>query len=191
MRKRAVNFFNDSSLSQSSITESSRTDLHTDSSSNNSNDEIEDIGIDLTTRTSILKHRQQQDELYKWDRLKITSHNINGLKGDQFKLHKLIEWVLDDNIHIIGLSETNLSSREGRWLNTALHTLDYTAYWSEKDTKIKGSGVAIIIHNKWAKHAEKVRTIGPYLIDITMYFKGATINIIQLYSPNNDTINNN
>src|SRR5881394_2593338 len=183
MRKRAVNFFNDSSLSQSSITESSRTDLHTDSSSNNSNDEIEDIGIDLTMRTSILKHRQQKDELYKWSRLKITSHNINGLKGDQSKLHKLIEWALDDNIHIIGLSETNLSSREGKWLNQALHTLDYTAYWSSKDKKIKGSGVALIIHNKWAKHVEKIRTLKFYLIDITLYFKGVTINIIQIYSP--------
>src|SRR6266487_2119280 len=59
-----------------------------------------------------------------------------------------------------------------------------------KDNKIKGSGVAIIVHKKWALHVGKVRTLGPYLLDITLYFKGATINIIQLYSPNNDSTNN-
>ena len=89
MRKRAADFFNDSPLSQRSTTEPLQTDSHIDSPDNNINDEIEDIGIDLTTRSSILRHRQQQDELYKWDRLKITSHNINGLKGDPSKLHKL------------------------------------------------------------------------------------------------------
>ena len=98
---------------------------------------------------------------------------------------------MNDNIHILGLSETNLNSKEGKWLNQTLHTLDYTAYWSTKDKKIKGSGVAIIMHNKWAKHVGKIRILGPYLIDVTLYFKGVTINVIQIYSPNNDTVNNN
>jgi len=34
--------------------------------------------------------------------------------------------------------------------------------------------LAIVIHNRWAKYVEKVRTLGPYLLDITLYFKGAT-----------------
>ena len=129
--------------------------FHIDTDHENS-DEDNDLGIDKTVDAALLLHRQKQDDTYKWDRLHVAAHNINGLKGDPTKLHKLIEWALDENFHIIGLSETNIDPKEGKWLNRDLHSLDYTGYWSTKDNKIKGSGVALIITTNGRNTLEKL-----------------------------------
>ena len=64
--------------------------------------------------------------------------------------------------------------------------MGYKGFWSKKDKKVKGSGVAIIVNNEWAKHVRSVISINPYVIKIKMFFKGITIKIIQLYTAPND-----
>jgi exonuclease III len=90
---------------------------------------------------------------------------------------------------VFRISKTNLSRREGQILNrTLLKSLELTGFWSEKEEKIKGSGVAIILKSQWEKHVSKVSYINPYAIQIKMEFKGCTIFVTQVYLPPSDKI---
>jgi len=64
--------------------------------------------------------------------------------------------------------------------------MGYTGYWSAKDHKRKGSGVAILVKKEWARYVGSVKRINAYLIKIILYMKGISIKIIQIYSPPQD-----
>jgi exonuclease III len=78
----------------------------------------------------------------RYDHFRFFSHNINGLRGDNSKINKLEKWAGDTGYDFFGISETNLNKREGcnmRRNNSA----PYQYFWSSKDNKVKGSGVAL------------------------------------------------
>jgi len=85
----------------------------------------------------------------EWDTLKISTHNINGIKNDKLKLFNMVNWAREKDIKILGISDTNIGKKEGKWINDReLKDMGYTGYWSNKDQKIKGSGVAILVKNE-------------------------------------------
>jgi hypothetical protein len=99
-------------------------------------------------REEIAKTKQEQlKEKWKEGRkeIKIACHNVNGLKTKGWKLDSLLGWAEEEEITILGITETNLTEREGRFLMQAANR-KYVGFWSSaaKDKK-KGSGIGIII----------------------------------------------
>ena len=119
-----------------------------------------------------------------WDHLFLCTHNINGINNNHTKLHHLVEWAHERHINIIGLSETNIDKRNGPFCMPP--SFNYDSYWSPRDDKVKGSGIGIIIEKEWAKHIGFIDNNDPYFIHLTLYFKGVTIHIVQLYFPPSD-----
>src|SRR5205823_10743265 len=48
--------------------------------------------------------------------LSLAMHNLNGLRTNGHKVDLLLEWVLEKNIDIIEMNETNIAERQGRYL---------------------------------------------------------------------------
>ena len=121
------------------------------------------------------------------DYIKLWTHNLNGIKGDSQKLINLTMEAQEQGVTMIGLCETNIGAKAGRGLNAHLRSKDiyYTGFWSTAHvSKSKGSGVAILINNKWEKYVSKVEFIHPqYALELTLKFKQATIKITQVYLP--------
>src|ERR1043165_4278326 len=61
----------------------------------------------------IKEKTKESNENIEGTNLNIAAHNINGLKRNNQKMETLCEWLIDNKIDIIGLSETNISSKEG------------------------------------------------------------------------------
>src|SRR5208282_5675565 len=126
-----------------------------------------------------------KDNEHLFNQLKVASHNINGLQSNQTKWNSLLDWTNDNKYDIVDIAESNLTTRQCTFLLP--HIDDYSVVWSGKDiNKIKGSGIGIIIHNKWEKHMGKKFFIDHYLIHLTFFFKGSKFSIIQIYVPPND-----
>jgi exonuclease III len=116
----------------------------------------------------------------------VACHNINGLKTKGWKLENLLGWAEEEEIAILGITETNLAEREGKFL---LHktTERYVGFWSSAaEDKKKGSGVGLLIEEQWAKHVGRVRKINEYIIEITLYFKQMELIVIGVYIPPSD-----
>jgi exonuclease III len=112
-------------------------------------------------------------------------HNINGLGPDHSKLNLLIEYCSNKGADIIGICETNRDRKHRKFWNK--QTLEYTSFWTNKDNKIKGSGVCIMINKKWEKHIGKVNRIGAYYIEAWLLFKNCTLIVGVIYIPPSDT----
>ena len=48
--------------------------------------------------------------------IKIACHNINGIKQNKQKIDLLQDWIKEEDIGICGIVETNITSKEGRFL---------------------------------------------------------------------------
>ena len=148
--------------------------------------QIEPVAPDPATgRNSITDQSSPSCEEGRiWDQLFIATHNINGLKQNRNKLHHFAEWSNDRNINIIGLSETNLDKKDCRFILPDDSTFE--GFWSPRDRKVKGSGVGILVDKSWAKHIGHIDNSDPYFIHLTLFFKGSTFHIVQIYFPPSD-----
>jgi exonuclease III len=120
-----------------------------------------------------------------WDTLTVSTHNINGIKQDITKIIKLEDWCIGNHTTIMGLAETNIDDRTGEHINKQMK--NYKSFWSSSDpTKLKGSGVALLINKHWEKHIGAIDRLKHYAIAATFYFKGFTLTVIQIYHPPNN-----
>ncbi|GBC29860.2 hypothetical protein GLOIN_2v1765743 [Rhizophagus irregularis DAOM 181602=DAOM 197198] len=85
-------------------------------------------------------------------------HNINGIGPDDFKLNILMDYCANKRADIVGIVETNKDRKYGKFWNK--QNPEYIPFWTNKDNKIKGSGVCIVINKKWEKHLGKINRIG-------------------------------
>ncbi|PKC11177.1 hypothetical protein RhiirA5_397681 [Rhizophagus irregularis] len=142
-----------------------------------------------TTRTQQTENNytQQNANVYNNSTYNLTfmGHNINGLGPDHSKLNLLIEYCSNKGADIIGICETNRDRKHRKFWNK--QTLEYTSFWTNKDNKIKGSGVCIMINKKWGKHIGKVNRIGAYYIEAWLLFKNCTLIVGVIYIPPSDT----
>ena len=113
---------------------------------------------------------------------------MNGLRSSSFKLLILLAHMLENNIDMLAITETNTSSTEGFHKLCNL-SIDYPSvagrfriYWSDRDNKNKGSGVALIVSNKWGKHYWKHVAISPYRLIVYFAFHGCVFDVNVLYS---------
>ena len=126
----------------------------------------------------------KQKEEKSFNQCRILSHNINGIKGNRFKLINLLDSAHSIKANIIGVSETNVNKKEGNFLNKDID--NYIGFWSERDSKVKGSGVAIFLDHNWEKHVGQTLSNSPYDIEVECFFKGVTFHFVQVYLPPND-----
>ncbi|RGB30729.1 hypothetical protein C1646_764929 [Rhizophagus diaphanus] len=80
-----------------------------------------------------LNSQEMKDSIYL--NLHIAAHNIDGIASTPSiqKLHSLLEFIEENNIDIIAISETNIDYRQEYFINLII--------FSERDQKIKGSGM--------------------------------------------------
>jgi len=63
-------------------------------------------------------------------------------------LENLLSWAEEEEITIIGITETNLTEREGKFLTYAAGRR-YVEFWTNAaEDKKKGSGIGIIINEQ-------------------------------------------
>ena len=113
-------------------------------------------------------------------------HNINGIKSDTARFRSIVEWNKNRNIDVMGLAETNINKTCGLHYNNLISDLKYKGIWSECANKVKGSGVALLINDIWAKRLGKIDSPSPYILNALFYFKGVTFTIIVIYFPPSD-----
>ena len=63
------------------------------------------------------------------NQLKIGFHNINGIKGNKTKLQELMDFGIEENLDIIGLTETNTNTREAIFFE--VNWGQYRAFWTK------------------------------------------------------------
>ena len=107
---------------------------------------------------------------------------------DITKLQQLLVYTASMDIDIVVVTETNINKKNGAFIKT--HNLGYHSFWSDKDQKIKGSGVGIMISNHLQHHISQINmnVITGYVAKITLWFKGCSLIIYGLYYPPNDKI---
>ena len=95
------------------------------------------------------RHKQLKEKWKKGKKeIQIACHNINGLKTRGWKLENLLSWAEKEEITILGITETNIAEREGKFL-IYNQTAQYKGYWTSAVTdKKKGSGVGILIDER-------------------------------------------
>src|SRR3989337_4166884 len=84
------------------------------------------------------------------DSLNIATHNIvtfrDNIKNDQILQHALI-----NNIHILGVSETNIPFKQISLIRKHLNP-SYTYFFNSHAKHSKGNGVGLLIHNSIKDH---------------------------------------
>src|ERR1044072_8339139 len=73
----------------------------------------------------------------------IATHNIISFT-DYTKRLQIINESLSNNIDILGLSETNITSKQSKFIKKELLPI-YNLYFSSSTNKCKGTGIAILL----------------------------------------------
>ena len=146
--------------------------------------EAEELCLDINT-TNYKAHRTNSETKGGEDYIKIAFHNINGVKTDNTKIDSLLDIAEEKGLDIIGLCETNIQDREGHWLIKEEET--YRGFWASADKeKKKGSGVAIIMHQRIEKHLARINRWSPYIIEANFVFKREVWCLFVIYIPPNN-----
>ncbi|GBB91148.1 hypothetical protein RclHR1_01830007 [Rhizophagus clarus] len=117
--------------------------------------------------------------------LNIATHNINGCGTEEtfYKLDSLLSYMKSNNIDILTLTETNLDPFKGEALARNIDDHNFHIIFGNKQAdKIKGSGTAIIISQKWFHHLYEVNKISPFITRIKLLFSKLKIWIWAVYA---------
>src|SRR5260363_218315 len=108
--------------------------------------------------------------------LNIATYNVQGYNTiTKWQLWE--EYCLQYNLHIIGITETKISSNKS---NKFLNTNHFTYYWSSLDNSAEGT--AIMLHNSIKSHVYKILSHPGGAIAIDLYFKhDFKFRIISIY----------
>jgi exonuclease III len=115
--------------------------------------------------------------------LKISSVNVNGLTSSSKQL-LLYNTISKLQFHIIGISETHLSTKEAKFSSLSRKLNNYTSFWSPSINR--RAGVGIYIHNNISKNIARTRDFKGHAICIDLHFLNNKIRLIQLYFPTSE-----
>jgi exonuclease III len=140
----------------------------------------------LSDQEVIYKEASLLDSIRKSNlELNIACHNINEMKSNNHKMELIHEWALDNKIDILGLAETNISKKEGFFIAKDLDK--YRSFWSDSNaTKKKGSGVGILVEERWERHLGQIDRVNEYMIVANFIFKQLELMVIMIYMPPNN-----
>src|ERR1043165_9154194 len=112
--------------------------------------------------------------------ISLASHNIISFT-DYIKRFQIINESLSNNIDILGLSETNLTSKQSKFIHKELLPNYYSVFNSAPD-KCKGTGVAILLKPSIASHVIKSKgNLGRYIYVDLVFKRHMAIRIFQIY----------
>src|ERR1044072_5568805 len=110
----------------------------------------------------------------------IASHNIISFT-DYTKRLQIINESMSNNNDILGLSETNLTSKQSKFIRKELLP-NYHSFFSSASDRCKGTGVAILLKNHIASHVIKSKgNMGRYVYVDLAFKQHVTIRIFQIY----------
>ena len=90
-----------------------------------------------------------------------------------------------NDIDILEINKTNIAEQQGKFM--IKKDSNYVGFWKKaNESKIKGSGVEIVISKAWKKHLDRVIKFSNYYIDILLIFKKIKIVVIIVYIPPSD-----
>ena len=96
----------------------------------------------------------------------IAMHNVRGL-GSITKQSQLLVHMLENNLSIMGISETKLKSQATSLIFKG--NTEVTAWWCCNDTSPTSSGVGIILHHSIAKYVQSVKGYKGRVIHTDLY----------------------
>src|ERR1044072_5113456 len=112
--------------------------------------------------------------------LSIAHNNVISF-SDYTKRFQIINEALSNNINILGLSETNLTSKQSKFIHKELLPNYYSVFNSAPD-KCKGTGVTILLKPSIASHIIKSKgNLGRYVYVDLAFKRQMTIRIFQIY----------
>src|SRR5688572_30097263 len=135
------------------------------------------------------KKRVQDDEKYLYNfnnkYINIETHNVQGFNVES-KQWEFFEEYKDNEIDIIGLTETKLSSKKSRYIMT--NNKYYKSWWTGLENSNNTGGVGIAIRRGLHLHVVNVISKMGRLILIDLCFKGTEkMRIINVYINSNET----
>ena len=109
----------------------------------------------------------------------IATHNVRGLNSVT-KQSQLLAHMLDNDISIMGISETKLKSQATPLIFKG--NTDVTAWWCCNDTSPSSTGVGLVLHHSIAQYVQSVKSYKGRVIHVDLYLRGNTkLRIIQVY----------
>src|ERR1044072_4134068 len=112
--------------------------------------------------------------------LSIAHNNVISF-SDYTKRFQIINEALSNNIDILGLSETNLTSKQSKFIHKEILPNYYSVFNSAPD-KYKGTGVAILLKPSIASHVIKSKgNLGRFIYVDLAFKRHLTIRIFQIY----------
>ena len=112
--------------------------------------------------------------------LSIAHNNVISF-SDYTKLFQIINEALSNNIDILGLSETNLTSKQSKFIHKEMLP-NYYSVFNSAPNKCKGTGVAILLTPSITSHVIKSKeNLGRYIYVDLAFKRQMTIRIFQIY----------
>ena len=139
-----------------------------DTSDTSSQGEIDNLPTNISSQLSILNNTFQ-----------IATNNVRGL-SEPAKQRQLMNYIQENKIDIMGVSETKLNTRTAEFMYK--HHDSYLSWWNCEDSNQAGSGVGLIINKNIAQYIQSVRGHKGRVIYADLFMKGRIkLRIIQLY----------
>ena len=101
----------------------------------------------------------------------IATHNVRGF-GIVTKQSQLLAHMLENDIGIMGISETKLKSQATSLIFKG--NTDVSAWWCCNDTSPSSTGVGLILHHSIAKYVQSVKGYKGRVIHVDLYLRGKT-----------------
>ena len=117
--------------------------------------------------------------------INLATHNIRGL-NNLTKLHSWIDYCIEQNLHIIALSETKLKESSPIALTNCHYKIYTSNFIPTSDQNREASlGSALLVHNTIQPYIHSISTYPGTAICIDFYFPGNRTRIISTYLPSN------
>src|SRR5688572_24142481 len=143
---------------------------NTPNNNNNSSDRIDQVNNNTTEKIISTDHP-----------FRFLTQNIQGFNSTS-KQEQILDFMSSYNVDVLGLSETNLPNSLARHIYKK--NSQYTAYFNNHESDIRGSGVGLVFNNYYAKNIHRVHGYKGRIIYADLFFKGRTkFRIIQIYLP--------
>ena len=118
--------------------------------------------------------------------INIITHNIRGA-NQLVKMQEWIEHCVDENAHIISITETKLTDRNAIGLMNSIYKIYTSNFTPYTDRQHAASlGTALLVYEKLQPHIHDIKTIPGTAICIDFFFpKNNKMRIISVYLPTN------
>ena len=120
------------------------------------------------------------------EKINFATHNIRGF-NNQIKRQQWITYCLQENLHIISITETKLKESSQLSLTNSAYkifTSNYTPILHQQ--RESSLGTALMIHNSVQPYIHNITTFPGTALSIDFFFPNNKTRIISVYLPSNN-----